>query len=158
MSQLNKAIRLAAKLGGIDKRGSPYILHPLYVMNHVEGELAKTVAALHDVVEDGGATLDYLACHGFDQDVIVAVDHLTHRTNESYQDYVIRCGKNEVAKIVKLADLEHNFNLPRTILNPYRLGRDLDRLKKYALSWQYLSGVICEASYLDGMRSVITIT
>lgn len=46
-------IAAQAHEGQKDKEGLPYyILHPLRVMNSVEGEEAQIVALLHNVVED----------------------------------------------------------------------------------------------------------
>ena len=54
MASIEKALQIAARAheGQKDKDGQPYILHPLRVMNAVEGEPAKVVAVLHDVIED----------------------------------------------------------------------------------------------------------
>ncbi len=54
MSTLEQAIALAVEIhkGQVDKYGQPYILHPLRVMFRLEGEVAKIVGVLHDVVED----------------------------------------------------------------------------------------------------------
>ncbi|WP_230473442.1 hypothetical protein [Dyella choica] len=43
----------------------PYILHPLRLMLKSSGENERIVAVLHDVVEDGGVSLDELAGCGF---------------------------------------------------------------------------------------------
>ncbi len=51
MASIEKALQIAARAheGQKDKDGGPYILHPLRVMNAVEGEAEKVVAILHDV-------------------------------------------------------------------------------------------------------------
>ena len=53
-SNIEKCRLLATRAhkGQIDKGGKPYILHPAYVADHVDGENAKCVAWLHDVVEN----------------------------------------------------------------------------------------------------------
>jgi hypothetical protein len=38
------------------------------------------------------------------------VDSLTRKDNEYYFDYFFRMMKNPLAKIIKLADLEHNLS------------------------------------------------
>ena len=110
MPTIDKALQIAAKAheGQKDKDGQPYILHPLRVMNSVEGDEAKVVAVLHDVIEDSAVTEDDLRREGFAESVIAAVLCVTHRKDESYADYVVRCKANEVARKVKLADLEDN--------------------------------------------------
>ena len=54
MSTLEKAIELAANYhaGQTDRGGTPYILHLLAVMMAVDGIEAKTIAVLHDILED----------------------------------------------------------------------------------------------------------
>ena len=51
---LQEAIRIAteAHKGQVDKANQPYINHLVRVTSLVKGEEAKTVAMLHDVVED----------------------------------------------------------------------------------------------------------
>jgi (p)ppGpp synthase/HD superfamily hydrolase len=51
---LERAIQIAVKAhsGVKDRGGKPYILHPLNVMMRVNTQKEKTVAILHDVVED----------------------------------------------------------------------------------------------------------
>lgn len=46
------AFAVEAHKGQKDKGKKPYIYHPIYVAEHVEGDIAKSVAYLHDVVED----------------------------------------------------------------------------------------------------------
>src|SRR5215831_14727116 len=105
MATIERALQIAAKAheGQKDKEGLPYILHPLRVMQRVEGEQAQIVAVLHDVIEDTAVTADDLRQAGFSEQVIAAVVCVTHRKDESYADYVVRCKANEVARRVKLA-------------------------------------------------------
>ncbi len=93
MASIEKALQIAAQAheGQKDKDGQPYILHPLRVMNAVEGESAKVVAVLHDVIEDTSVTAEELRREGFDEAVLAAVECLTHRKGEPYADYVVRC-------------------------------------------------------------------
>ena len=149
MASLEKALQIAAKAheGQKEKAGQPYILHPLRVMMAVEGEEAQTVAVLHDVVEDTPVTLDDLRQAGFSEGVLAAVQCVTHRKDEPYADYVVRCKGNEVARRVKLADLGDNARLDRTILRPQRLQQDLARIRRYALSYKFLTDQISEEQY-----------
>ncbi len=58
---------------------------------------------------------------------------------------------NEVARQVKLADLKDNSRLERTILRPQRIDADVARLRKYALSYKFLTDQISEQQYRDLM-------
>jgi hypothetical protein len=142
-------LQIAAKAheGQRDKEGQPYILHPLRVMMAVEGEEAKVVAVLHDVVEDTSVTLDDLRQAGFTERVLAAVACVTHRKNEPYADYVVRCKGDDIARRVKLADLQDNTRLDRTILRPERLGHDLARVRRYLLSYKFLTDQLTEQQY-----------
>ncbi len=149
MATIERALQIAAKAheGQRDKEGLPYILHPLRVMMSVEGEEAQIVAVLHDVVEDTSVTPDDLRQAGFSEAVLAAVECVTHRKNEPYADYVVRCKGNEIARRVKLADLQDNSRPDRTILRPQRLQQDLARIRRYALSYKFLTDRISEEQY-----------
>jgi len=96
-------------------------------------------AVLHDVVEDSAITLDDLAAMGFSEPVLNALALLTHdKETMSYEDYVDALKTNPLARRVKLADLTHNMDIRRL---PYPLRRrDLERLQKYRLAWEILTG------------------
>src|SRR5262245_30841997 len=149
MATIERALQIAAKAheGQRDKEGLPYILHPLRVMMRVRGEDAQVVAVLHDVVEDTAVTPDDLRQAGFGEAILAAVVCVTHRKDEPYADYVVRCKGNEVARRVKLADLEDNSRLDRTILRPQRVEADVARLRKYVLSYKFLTDQITEQQY-----------
>jgi (p)ppGpp synthase/HD superfamily hydrolase len=149
MATIERALQIAAKAheGQKDKGGQPYILHPLRVMSRVEGETAQIVAILHDVVEDTTVTMDDLRAAGFSEKVLTGVQCVTHRQEEHYADYVVRCKNNALARQVKLADLEDNTRLSRTILRPRRLARDLARIRRYLFSYKFLTDQITEQEY-----------
>ncbi len=155
MATIEKALQIAAGAheGQKDKDGSPYILHPLRAMLRVEGEEARIVAVLHDVVEDTAVTADDLRREGFGESIVAAVLCVTHRPDESYADYVVRCKANEVARRVKLADLEDNARLDRTPLRADRLESDLARIRRYALSYKFLTDRLSEEQYRAAMAN-----
>ena len=130
---LSKAIEIAAKAhaGQIDKGGNPYIMHPLRVMVNFCGdgdETTKICAVLHDVVEDTDVTLEDLRAEGFPDEVITALDCLTKREGEGYDDFISRILTNMIACKVKYGDLADNSNLTR-IPNP--TAKDRERIVKY---------------------------
>ncbi|MBF0448001.1 MAG: GTP pyrophosphokinase [Magnetococcales bacterium] len=136
---LEKAIALAVAghAGQVDKANVPYILHPLRLMLRMKSERAQIVAVLHDLIEDTDATLDDLRNEGFPEEILVALDHLTHREEESYEAYIQRIKKNILAQRVKLQDLEDNMDIRRLEHLPGE--RDWQRLKKYRLAWSVLN-------------------
>ena len=60
MVEKAEAFAKKAHEGQVDKSGKPYFGHPKAVAAMVEGEVEKTVAYLHDVVEDTGVTIDQI--------------------------------------------------------------------------------------------------
>jgi hypothetical protein len=155
VATLEKALEIAAQAhaGQRDKEGLPYILHPLRVMHRVSGEAAQLVAVLHDVVEDTSVTLDELKEAGCSSEVVAAVALVTHHREEPYAEYVIRCRGNPLARQVKLADLEDNSLLSRAILRQDREASDLARLRRYTLSYKFLTGQLAEDEYRRWMAA-----
>lgn len=102
LGTLNDAIAIAALAhkGQSDKAGDPYILHPLRMMMRMVDEDARIVAVLHDVVEDSSNEdkwdSERLRMTGFSEAVIEAVDCVTKRNGESYEDFVDRAASNPI--------------------------------------------------------------
>ncbi len=131
------ALAVASHRGQTDKAGQPYVLHPLRVMLRVDGEHARMAAVLHDVVEDCGVTLDALRAQGYPEEVVSAVDALTKREGESYEQFVDRASAHPVARRVKLADVEDNMDIRR--LRDVT-EKDRARLARYVAAWHRLRG------------------
>ena len=138
MGTLENAIKIAAQAhqGQKDKAGAPYILHPLRMMMRLKTEAEMITAILHDVVEDTDWTIEKLRENGFSEEVLGAVECVTNREGESYEQFIERAGKNPIARQVKIADLEDNMNIQRIgEIKP----KDLERLEKYHKSWNVLT-------------------
>jgi (p)ppGpp synthase/HD superfamily hydrolase len=135
---LEKAIAIAveAHRGQKDRYDVPYILHPMRVMARVESKAGKIVAILHDVVEDTDWTLKDLAEEGFPQFILDALDSVTKRQGEAYEDFVNRSAGNSLGREVKLADLEDNMDLRRL---RQITEDDKKRLQKYISAWNFLA-------------------
>ena len=114
---LEDAIALAAHAhrGQVDKGGQPYILHVLRVMLRQAEETARIVAVLHDVLEDTPLTLAGLRAAGYSEQVCAAVDCLTRRAGETYEEMIERVATNPLARHVKLADLADNLDPNRQV-------------------------------------------
>ncbi len=96
----------------------PFILHPLRVLLRLDTEAARIVAVLHDLIEDTPYTLDDLRTLGYSDEILIAVDHLTRRDDESYDDYIERIAEYPLARRVKLADLADNLEHNRGVDAP----------------------------------------
>lgn len=106
-------VSFAAHCNQRDKSGVPYVYHPFHLADQMRTEECACVALLHDVVEDGGFTLEDLTRMGFGEVVVGSVAAMTHRPDVPYMDYVLALRDNPVAREVKIADLRHNANLSR---------------------------------------------
>ncbi len=137
MPTLEDAILLAAEAhrGQTEKAGNPYILHPLRVMFRLESETDRIVGVLHDVIEDTRYTLQDLSAMGYPEPLLQALDCLTRRETETYEEFITRLRVNPVARRVKLADLEDNMDVRRL---PALTEKDAERLKKYLNAWTLL--------------------
>lgn len=129
------ALRIAVEAheGQRDKNGMPYILHPLAVASKVEGLELKTIAILHDTIEDTYVTADFLLEKGIPKNIVEVVALLTKPKDEEYESYLRRVKENPKAKAVKLADLAHNTSPERAS------GLNEFRKQKYALAKRVLS-------------------
>lgn len=135
---INIALSIAKKAhaGQVDKAGIDYIQHPLYVASQVKTEQEKAVALLHDVLEDSDITAADLLAYGLSNEVVTAVQTLTKKKGQSYQDYLEKVKSNDLARVVKLADLKHNSDLSRL---KSVSDTDRERIKKYKNAIRYLS-------------------
>jgi (p)ppGpp synthase/HD superfamily hydrolase len=115
---LRQAIELSVQshANSTDRNDDLYILHPLWVMSNVKTTKEKIVAALHDCIEDVPAiTMEYLRSrYDFPDEIINALDAITRKDHEPYSVYILRLGKNELARKVKLVDLQHNMSPERS--------------------------------------------
>lgn len=138
MNIINRAIQIAAYSheGQMDKCSQPYILHPLRVMLAMQSEHDRATAVLHDVIEDTFVTKEYLLGELIPQVVVDAVDAMSKRNGERYDEYLERVKWNEIATRVKIADIKDNACPARL----YQLDpKTITRLStKYAKALRYL--------------------
>jgi (p)ppGpp synthase/HD superfamily hydrolase len=134
MATIEDAIRLALDKhhGQVDKGGAPYILHPLRIMFGMQTKTERIVAVLHDVVEDSDVTLDDLRRMGFSEAVVEALDHLTRRDGESYEQFIQRIKPHQLAVRVKLGDLRDNMDIRRA---GELDEKALERFQRYRAAW-----------------------
>lgn len=136
--KLKAAIRWAevAHKGQVDKCGQPYIGHPLRVMAHLldpeNGYIPDIetllTAVLHDVIEDCGVTASQVAIR-FGNRVSAAVYAISRQNGETYFDYIRRCAEDEIAAVVKMADIADNSD-PRRAYAAQNRGFMTERYAK----------------------------
>lgn len=88
---------------------TPYIEHPKAVALNFNDPILKSIALLHDVMEDGDITVLDLAEQGISGKIINAVVILTKKRDEKYLDYILRIKNNPFATLVKIEDIKHNY-------------------------------------------------
>ncbi len=126
----------AAHKDQVDKSGMPYVFHPFHLAEQMSTEETTIVALLHDVVEDTFYTIEDIVAMGFPKSVIDALALLTHDNAVPYFEYVATIRSNQIAKAVKLADLQHNSDLTR--LDNVD-AKALQRVEKYRKAIELLS-------------------
>ncbi len=127
--------------GKVDKAGFPLFDHALRVRRLLPADIADeqpeaTVAILHDICEDSQVTIQDLREFGFSPAVLVAVDALTRREQETYTDYIHRLAPNRTARMVKLADLHDHIG--RAVM-PGRFVMTDSMAKRYLQALDLLS-------------------
>jgi ppGpp synthetase/RelA/SpoT-type nucleotidyltranferase len=152
MSSLQRAEEIARRAHehDTDKADQPFIIHPQTVSAAMETEELKIIGMLHDVVEDHPDKYNFemLREEEFSEQVIEALEAMTHFAGENYWDYIRRVADNDKALEVKLADLAHNSDRSR-IPNP--TPEDEARWKKYEKAAKYLLDVKAFKADNEGM-------
>ena len=116
--KVEQALELAQRFhdGQLDKAGRPYMEHILRVVDGVETDDQKLVAAMHDLVEDTPLNFGDLICAGAPHRIVQAVESLTKQDNEDYDAFIARAASDPLARPVKLADLADNADEGRLAL------------------------------------------
>lgn len=124
--------------GQVDKAGQPYFLHPMRVALNCETSLQKTVAFLHDVLEDTAMSSADLKRLGYSDEVVVAVLSMTRRLDEDYEAFIQRCALNPIGRYVKIRDLEDNLNVKRLDELDYAA---MNRVNRYLKALRFLKSL-----------------
>ena len=134
---MERAMEIAWEVhrGQKDRHGVPYIFHPIRVMHRCRRVEEQLAALLHDVVEDSDLTCDDLRKEGFPEAVVQAVDHLTKREGETYEQLVERALRSELSRVVKIADIQDKLDVSRI---PEMNEKEQARLKRYLTAYRKL--------------------
>lgn len=141
---LERAIRLAAKVhkGQVDRFNKPYVLHVMRVMMRGHDKEEQVLGAIHDVLERSALTLDDLAKKDFPPRVLKALEHISRRPEEDYDQYIERVMQDPLAIRVKLHDLADKMDL----LHVDTLSHaDLKRYNKQLAAYHRMKKVVEEA-------------
>jgi (p)ppGpp synthase/HD superfamily hydrolase len=107
---MNQLIDFVQKAHKEQKYGDvPYIAHLLLVERHFVDEKRKTVALLHDIIEDTNIDIEEINTM-FGKEISDAVFAISRMEKENYlKKYIPRCAENYIALCVKIADLQENI-------------------------------------------------
>ena len=134
MSEMAKHIAHSAHFGQKRRDGlTAYICHPRAVAERLQAQCEDDdvidAAWLHDVIEDSpDYNADRLRQLGVREAVVVAVELLTKKVGESYEDYLDKIRFNPIALKVKEADMLHNLSDDPTPRQVLKYARGLVRL------------------------------
>ncbi len=135
---LERGIRLAVKVhkGQKDRFHKPFILHVLRVMARGRDLEEQLLGVLHDVLERSELTPDDLLEKGIPPHVLVALDHISRRSDEDYAGYIERVARNDLARRVKLHDLADKMDLQQM---PALEPADIKRFNRQLTAFHRLS-------------------
>lgn len=150
------ALRVAADAhaGQVDAGGAPYMGHLNRVMaraealrslhaRHLEPHMVQAAAVLHDSIEDTAVTADYLREVGLPDDVVNAVELLTHAKGQPRAEYLAALTASPIAVLVKLADtLDNGDEVRLREVGKKEPAREVRLRSKYAGAAEYLRGQI----------------
>ena len=111
--------------------GEPYINHVERVADSLYGWELKSIAYLHDTIEDTYITSETLMSVGIPADIVGPVVLLTRHDGLTYTQFIDRMIEDNNPKVlkVKVADIEDNL-------------RDLDATEFYGLRRRYMAALL----------------
>jgi len=134
-----KSCEIAEKAHAKQKRfnGEPYVNHCYRVANNVgDCYLRKSIAMLHDVIEDTNITSLDLIDANLELYIVHCVETLTKREDENYHEYMMRLAQEKPCVDVKIADLCDNMNINQLV--EIRMS-DVARMSRYTWAINYLT-------------------
>ena len=125
VDMITRAYKLAEKAhqGQFRRDGiTPYFEHPKAVAKNFIDPYYIATALLHDTIEDTQVREEDLVSEQFPSQVIEAILLLTKTPEVGILDYLLKIKENQIARAVKIADIEHNsLTSTKEKLQQYRL-------------------------------------
>src|SRR3954453_16422678 len=106
-------------------------------MGQLEEPAEQQAAILHEVIADSDVTVEEFRRRAYPPEVVEAIDRLTLRAGESFDEFTIRISEDPVARRVKIADLADNLDL-RNWKDIGERERERERLTRYRRGWEML--------------------
>lgn len=121
-----------------------YITHPRAVANSLSDPIMKSVALLHDVLEDTNKTEENMRKAGISSEIIRYCKILNKNNYNSYPEYIKETKKYPITKMVKIKDIEHNSSDKPT----------KNMKKKYAASLDFLRDKISYDEFVSRYNEI----
>lgn len=132
---------LEAHYGQRDRNGLPYCLHPIRVSNRVPTIRAKSLALIHDTIEDGPIDFVQRLSLLLPYDLVQSCLLLSRVEGETYENYIERIATQGESDelLVKLADLQDNSDISRMDESARRAS-----VERYHPAYDRLVGVLSQ--------------
>jgi (p)ppGpp synthase/HD superfamily hydrolase len=141
MDLLKKALVVSYTylMSNYDLNGVPLIFHSIRVMNRGKNLDERIVGVLHDVLEESRLPSETLSNMGFPKHIVEAVELLTRNPNDTYFEYINKLAKNELARNVKIYDLEDNLDIKRF---PKLEEKHVSLMNRYLKAYKILTNYV----------------
>ncbi len=90
---------------------SSFVKHPIAVADKFKKENFKIVAVSHALLKDTNLVEEDLFELGYPRDLIYVINLLTRKKNQTYLEYLSKLKKFQMARKIKIADIENNLTV-----------------------------------------------
>lgn len=132
---VSQSIAMLAHWGQLDKAGNLYFDHCKRVAHKGKKVEEVILGFLHDVLEDTTEPEKYniqifREKYGIPEDILKSLELITRDKKEPYFDYIRKLKMDELAKAVKLNDIEDHLTygteyIPESLIERYKKAKDI---------------------------------
>ena len=132
---VSQSIAMLAHWGQLDKAGNLYFDHCKRVAHKGKNVEEVILGFLHDVLEDTTEPEKYniqifREKYGIPEDILKSLELITRNKKEPYFDYIRKLKTDELAKSVKLNDIEDHIThgthyIPESLIERYKKAKDI---------------------------------
>ena len=132
---VSQSIAMLAHWGQLDKAGNLYFDHCKRVAHKGKKVEEVILGFLHDVLEDTTEPEKYniqifREKYGIPEDILKSLELITRNKKEPYFDYIRKLKTDELAKSVKLNDIEDHIThgthyIPESLIERYKKAKDI---------------------------------
>lgn len=132
---VSQSIAMLAHWGQLDKAGNLYFDHCKRVAHKGKKVEEVILGFLHDVLEDTTEPEKYniqifREKYGIPEDILKSLELITRDKKEPYFDYIRKLKMDELAKAVKLNDIEDHLTygteyIPESLIERYKKTKDI---------------------------------